>query len=194
MHTCEKGLPCSPAHLWEWIAFTEEYYNSSLKKSKSDICNKKERERDTREKERENVWAAKGLGSGPSAVSAKTSFAPMDSSSSAAATFINRGAFFLHSGNSARPLTDICLVCARKGHKILDCSYKNFEPGDPTRCKPCDNKSDPVVVVKATGERICIPFNINMDRHLQSTPPPMSCSWCLSSDHHAFAWRCRKEI
>ncbi len=147
------------------FAFTEEYYTSSLKKSKSDIQDKKEQERDMREKERENAWAAKGLGSGPSAASAKTFLTPMDSSSSAAAMLVRRGACFLRSGNSGRPFADVCLICTRKGHKILDCTYQNLESGEPTKCKPCDDKADPVVMVKATGKHICIPFNINANRH-----------------------------
>lgn len=147
------------------FAFMKEYYTLSLEKSKSNICDEKEWERDMREKERENTWAAKGLGSGPSVASAKMFLAPTDSSSSMAATLVRRGTHFLCLDNSARPLANVCLVCARKGHKISDCTYQNLKSGEPTKCKPCDDKADLIVMVKAMSKRICILFNINTDRH-----------------------------
>ncbi|KAK0444925.1 uncharacterized protein EV420DRAFT_1484516 [Desarmillaria tabescens] len=78
------------------------------------------------------------------------SFTLTDSSSSMATTLIKKGAHFLYSGNLAKPLADVCLICTRKGHKISDCSYQNFKSGDSTKCKLCNDKSDPVVMVKAT--------------------------------------------
>ncbi|SJL14075.1 uncharacterized protein ARMOST_17530 [Armillaria ostoyae] len=121
------------------FAFTEEYYTATLEKTKGDIRDEKERERDARDREREASWASKVLGSGPSAASvAKTSSAPMDASSSAA-TLIRKGGRFLRGGNSAKPLADVCLVCARKGHKIMDCTFSNLESGEPT--KPQENTS-----------------------------------------------------
>ncbi len=180
------------------FAFMEEYYMVALEKTKGDICDEREREREARDKEREASWALKLLGPGPSAASVAkaSSSTPMEASQSlTGSTLLRKG------GYPAKSLADVCLICARRGHKIVDCTFHNFDSGEPTKCKPCDDKGDPVVIVKATGERLCIPYNITADHlgrccHFPSnaaTATIHKCSWCLAGDHHAFAWCCQKD-
>ncbi len=71
MYSSPEGLPCTLAQFLaagSGFAFIE-YYTMTLKKTKGDICDKKKRERDTRDSKRKTSWASKVLGSGPSVVS-----------------------------------------------------------------------------------------------------------------------------
>ncbi len=93
------------------FAFTEEYYTATLEKTKGDIRDEREREREARDKEREASWASKLLGPGPSvaSVTKASSSAPTEALQSLpGSTFLRKGGRFLRGGNSARSLADVC--------------------------------------------------------------------------------------
>ncbi len=111
---------------------------------------------------------------------------PLSSSSSSSPS--GPSSSFCAPSNTSR---DVCLMCAWKGHRILNCLYQTFEGGKETLCLFVEGR----FLQTRDGRRICTSFNIvgSAGRKPCRHAPTLLhlCSFCMSSEHHAFAFRCR---
>ncbi len=92
----------------------------------------------------------------------------------------------------ARPPSDpVCLICARRGHRIDTCTFKTLPGGSPVKTRAVDGSP-----IEPNGKPCCISWNTNGRESTRCTPhrkPDMQhiCTFCLSPTHHAFSFSCQ---
>ncbi len=165
--------------------FSQPYYASEL-------ASAKERLQDERDKKREEEF-----------VCLRSQLQPQSSSRSLAATFCQGTGRIMSSfrrsdtGNSS-PDAAICLICARRGHRVHQCKASSFESGQLTKTVfvPGNNGDRGGIAPRNGGEKVCISWNVSHDRGTRCShgvPPLHICSFCLSHEYHTFSWRCTAE-
>ncbi len=172
-HNSEKGFK-----------FSQQYYASELSQTKEHI-------RDERDRKREEEYTRM-----------RNQLAAQQSSRSLAASFRQgtgkiMSSFRRGDAGTSSPDAAICLICARRGHRIHQCKFNTFESGQPTASVFV--AGDRGSIAPKTGnhsQKICISWNVSSDRGTRCSHgalPLHVCSFCLAHDHHAFAWRCTAE-
>ncbi|KAF9029235.1 hypothetical protein BDZ89DRAFT_1250183 [Hymenopellis radicata] len=162
------------------FTFSRALYTEEVRSAKDEIADEeREREREAAAREKAQREAAERR--------------RLDSAASGSSGSRFRGGSSFRAENSNTTRESTCLICARKGHRIQNCSFGAFEDGKPTFAILAEKGMRP----RAGGaDFICIGWNlvaasIKKCTHSSATSLLHVCSFCGSTDHHAFAWRCR---
>lgn len=91
-------------------------------------------------------------------------------------------------GRPSDTSTEVCLVCARTGHRANACSFKVRASGRACFAEFRGNQ----LVAKATQRTICSWFNLRgqCSRPRSGTHGQHVCSYCGAADHHASSQSC----
>ena len=85
----------------------------------------------------------------------------------------------------------VCLICAVRGHRVNACKSTVFADGTPIKTKLINSS----LIQISNSQVVCIYFNVQgpskCAKHTSPKAPEHACSFCLSKDHHTFAWKCR---
>ena len=90
-------------------------------------------------------------------------------------------------GRGSNSGSNVCLICARPGHRANNCSKTTLEKGGDITCTWRDGKLTGIGSRKA----ICVGWNLSgkcVGKH--SDVVLHSCSFCGKPDHHAFSHSC----
>ncbi|KAF9491550.1 hypothetical protein BDN71DRAFT_1433857 [Pleurotus eryngii] len=95
------------------------------------------------------------------------------------------------SGQARPPSDPVCLICARRGHRIDTCTFKTLPGGFPVKTRYVDGSP-----VEPNGKPCCISWNTNGREGTRCTPHRKSdmqhiCTFCLSPNHYAFSFTCQ---
>lgn len=93
-------------------------------------------------------------------------------------------------GNGGDSSAAVCLICARRGHHIKDCSQTLFED---SAAIPTTLRNNDIFVING-GKCVCRHWNVKGDASgcYHGNKKQHCCSYC-GGNHFAFSWTCRKE-
>ncbi|TFK47767.1 hypothetical protein OE88DRAFT_1647543 [Heliocybe sulcata] len=93
--------------------------------------------------------------------------------------------------NRGGPSVPICLVCAQKGHMVLDCSFNRFADNSQIFAEGCNSS----LFARGCDNEICWCWNMLGDTayctHSGRDRRQHICSFCSHSGHHTFKFVCR---
>jgi hypothetical protein len=90
-------------------------------------------------------------------------------------------------GRGSSTGSNVCLICARPGHRANNCTKSMLEKGGDTTCAWREGKLTGISSKRA----ICVGWNLSgkcVGKHNDTILH--SCSFCGKSDHHAFSHSC----
>ncbi|KAF7300881.1 Reverse transcriptase ribonuclease h [Mycena kentingensis (nom. inval.)] len=98
-----------------------------------------------------------------------------------------QGRSLFQKGTAGGPRQDVCLLCAKRGHKQARCNEKAFADGKPIRARIVNHK-----LVGLDGKEICRAWNATSCDGSHGDVRQHICAFCFSAAHRAFDWQCQR--